>query len=431
MVLRAVMGRMEDIELFHRLALAVAIGAVIGVERHWRDREAGQGQRTAGLRTFALIGLFGGVAGLIERDLAGTLAAPSGIVLASFFIVLTGAITAFQYRESIAEGSFSATTVVAAMLTFALGAQAVLGNMQIASAGAVVLLVILASREYLHGAMRKLRWAELRSAVILLALTFVLLPVVPADAIGPFGGISPARILKLVIVLASISFCGYVAVRMLGATRGALVAGAVGGIVSSTAVTITNAQRSKTEEGTNALAAGAIGAGAISFLRTAILVSALAAVLVPILVPALVAGAVAMIAYAAVLAWRDTAENPEQTQKNPFELWSVIKMALLLVGVAFLAQAASQLFGNAGLIIVSALSGLADVDAATVTVTGMINRISPQVGAEAIAIALFSNVVAKAVYASIWGSAGYRLHLWLASIAAAVASGAGLFFTLG
>jgi uncharacterized membrane protein YhiD involved in acid resistance len=159
---------MDEVELFQRMALAVAIGAMVGIERHWRERDAGQGQRTAGLRTFALIGLFGGTAALLELELAGG-GPPAGAVLATFFAVMAIAIAAFEFRASLAEGSYSVTSVVAAMLTFALGAMAVSGRMSIASAGAVVLVAILASREFLHGAMRKLKWAELRSAVILSA----------------------------------------------------------------------------------------------------------------------------------------------------------------------------------------------------------------------------------------------------------------------
>lgn len=420
---------MDELELFQRLGLAVAIGAMVGVERHWRERDAQKGARTAGLRTFTLIGLFGGVAALIERGLAGA-AMPTGILLATSFAMLAGAVTLFQYRESMAEGSFSVTTVVAALLTFALGALAILGDMTIVSAGGVVLVVVLASREFLHAAMQKLRWAEIRSAVILLALTFVLLPVVPAQHIGPYGGISPARTLTLVIVLAAISFCGYIAVRMLGSTRGELTAGAVGGLVSSTAVTITNARRSKDEGGTvKALAAGAVGAGAISFIRTAVLVASLGRVLAPALVPAIAAGAAVMVAYAFMLARQGANEHVEQPHRNPFELASVIKMALLLVGVAFAAQAASALFGDTGLLAASALSGLADVDAATVTVTGMLRGISPHVGAQAIAIALLTNVFAKAGYAAAMGAPAYWRHLWAASIGAAAATGATLYFT--
>lgn len=420
---------MDNFELFQRMALAVAIGAMIGVERHWRERDVDRGQRTAGLRTFALIGLLGGAGALIERDLAGA-AVPAGVVLATFFAVLAGAVTLFEYRQSVAEGSFSVTTVVAAMLTFALGALAVVGNMEVASAGAVVLVSILFSREALHAFMRRLSWAELRSAVVLLALTLVLLPVIPSEPIGPYGGISPSRTLTLVIVLAAISFSGYIAVKLLGPTRGELVAGAVGGLVSSTAVTLTNARRSKEEEGAvRALAAGAIGAGAISFLRTGVLAATLSRALAPLLLPALIAGAVVLIGFAAFLARSGRSEHAKVEQKNPFELGAVIKMALLLVVVAFVAKAASETFGSGGLLVVSALSGLADVDAATVAVTGM-RQLAPTLAASAIALALFSNVVAKAVYGTVLGARTYWIWLWLASVAAATAAGAALFFTM-
>jgi uncharacterized membrane protein (DUF4010 family) len=263
--------------------------------------------------------------------------------------------------------------------------------------------------------------------VILLALAFVLLPVVPSEPIGPYGGISPARTLTLVVVLASISYAGYIAVRLLGSTRGELVAGAVGGLVSSTAVTITNARRSKEIDSPATLAAGAIGAGAISFLRTAVLVATLAPVLVRSLVPALVAGAAAMLVHAALLARRGGGDGAEQAPKNPFELDAVIKMALMLVAISFLARAGSQYFGNSGLLIVSALSGLADVDAATVAVTGMMRSLTVAVGAFAIALAIFSNVFAKAVYATVWGSAPFRNQIWIASVAAVLATSAVLF----
>ena len=420
---------MDEIELFRRMGLAIAIGAMIGVERHWREREADRGQRTAGLRTFTLIGMFGGLAALLEITFAGA-AVPNGAAFATLFATLALAITLFEYRQAVAEGSFSVTTVVAAMLTFALGALAVAGNKDIASAGAVVLLAVLASREMLHAFMRRMKWAELRSAVILLALAFVLLPVIPAEPYGPFGGISPAKTVTLVIVLCTISYAGYIAVKLLGSAKGEIVAGAVGGLVSSTAVTVTNARRSKDEDAHKALASGAIAAGAVSFIRTGLLAAALARPLAPILLPALGAGAAAFTAYALLLARKSGREHVEQAQKNPFDLASVLKMAALLVAVGFLARAGGQLFGSGGVLVVSALSGLADVDAATVAVTGMIASIPLAVAALAICLAVIVNVVAKAAYATALGAPGFWKHMWLGSIGAAAAMGAGLWFSL-
>lgn len=121
-----------------------------------------------------------------------------GVVLVGFLVTLTAVSAVFQLREAIAEENYSAASVVAAMLTFALASAAVLGSMTVASAGGVVLVAVLASRDFLHASMRKLRWSELRSAVILLALTFVILPIVPAEPVGPFGGISPSKSLIMV-----------------------------------------------------------------------------------------------------------------------------------------------------------------------------------------------------------------------------------------
>lgn len=414
---------MENLEIFQRMGLAIAIGAATGVERHWRAKDDDDGSRTAGIRTFTLIGMLGGAAGLIEHSLVRPGVVP-GIVLVGFLVTFTAVFAVFQLREAIAEESFSATAVVVAMLTFALGALAVLGNMVVASAGGAALVAILVSREFLHTFLRKVRWTELRSAVILLALTFVILPIVPSEPIGPFGGVSPSKVLMTVIVLAGISFSGYIAVRLLGSARGEVVAGAIGGLVSSTATTITNARRSKTEDLARPLAAGAISAGGISMLRTIFLVGVLAWPLTWLVFPMLLAGAAAMLAYAALLARRSATQHKKPALKNPFDLVEVLKMALVLVVVAFLARAASEIFGDRGLLVASALSGLADVDAVTVAVAGMLPGLNAQTGAMAVGIAVLSNTLAKAAYASVFGTMAFGGHVWKASILAIAAAGA-------
>lgn len=417
---------MDEMDIFRRLALAIAIGALVGVERHWRERDEDEGARTAGIRTFTLIGMLGGIAGLLERLLAPA-GAPSGLVLVGFLVTLTAVIALFQYREGVAENRFSATAVVAAMLTFALGALALVGDMTLASAGGVVLAVILASRDMLHRAIKRLRWAELRSALILLALAFVLRPIVPAEPIGPFGGVSPARILAMAIVLAAISFCGYIAVRLFGATRGELLAGSIGGLISSTATTITNARRSRESPAVGALAAGAVSAGGVSLVRTALLVSALLPALAERLLLPLAAGAAVMFVAALLLVRRGGREEPATAQRpepgNPFDLFAVFKMALLLVAVAFAARVASEIWGTGGLYAAAALSGLADVDAVTVTVAGMLPTLDARVAARALGLAVVANMLAKVAYAGLFGTRRFALTLAVASLLALMAAG--------
>ncbi|MGH6761795.1 MAG: MgtC/SapB family protein [Phyllobacterium sp.] len=411
---------MDNFEIFQRFGLAIAIGAVVGMERHWRERDDAPGSRTAGLRTFTLIGMLGGIAGLIEQALPqGT--PPAGSAVVGIFLGFAAVFSLFQYRESVAENTYSVTSVIAAMATFGLGALAILGNHTMASAGGVALVAILASRELLHGFMRKMTWRELRSAIILLAMTFVILPIVPSEPIGPFGGISPRQTWMLVILLAAISFCGYVAVKLLGTARGELAAGAIGGLISSTGTTITNAQRSGHEPNPHMLAAGALGAGAVSYLRTAILVAALSAPVAFRIAPALAVAAVAISGYAGFLARKGANAHAEQEAKNPFDLDAIIKMALLLVAVGFVARAAAEWFGGKGLLIVSALSGLADVDAVTVTIAGMLDAITPDVGAIAIGVAVISNTIAKAFYAGTIGARAFSGHFAIGSTLALLA----------
>ncbi len=417
---------MDLIDIFQRLGLALAIGAAVGVERHWREREEPEGARIAGIRTFTLIGMTGGIAGLLDQGL--TPDGLSGLVVASFLLAVAMVMLRFGLMEARAEGSFSATTVIAGITTFGLGALAVLGDMAAASGAGAAMVTVLASREFLHGAIRRLTWVELRSAVVLLAMGFVLLPLIPATPYGPFGGVSPRSLVILVIMLASISFVGYVAVRLIGGGRGDLVAGAVGGLVSSTASTLAMARQSlAVADGSAGPAAGAIAAGSVSLVRTGLLLLALAPALAErLLWGLLVAGALMMVVAVSLVARRG-ATSEAALPTNPFELLQVLKMALMITVIAFLARAATQVFGDAGLYAVSGLTALADVDAATVTVAGMLPTLSVEVATMAVSIAIASNMVAKVVYAAAIGTKGFAARLAAATL---LATGSGVIVTL-
>jgi uncharacterized membrane protein (DUF4010 family) len=405
----------DDLDLFYRFGVATAIGVIVGVERHWQERDEPEGSRTAGVRTFSLIGMLGGGAGLLERALAD-LGGPPGLVSVGLFVAFAVTFSWFKLREIEEDRRFSATSVVAALVTYVLSDLAVIGEMQLAAAGGVVMTAILASREMLHRFLKTLTWAELRSAIILLGMTFVVLPLVPDEPVGPFGGISPARIWTLAVLLAAISFVGYVAVKALGTSRGEVVAGAIGGLLSSTAVTLSNARKSAGGREAQSLAAGAAAAGAVSYLRTAALTVGIAPPIALSASAPLIAGALAQIAAAVLLAKRSTAAEEEPTGANPFDLWSVIKLALLLVVVAFLARAASAAFGAGGLIVVSTLSGLADVDAVTVTVGGLLKQdLAVDIAFFALAAGVIANTLAKMAYAAVLGRSGYSIWFGLAS----------------
>ena len=218
-------------ELLSRLAVALGIGLLIGLERGWRRREASPGSRAAGIRTFAISGLLGGLIAALAQALSSQAlgGAVGGIVLGFGFAAYAAVITVFSRDENRAVGIFSATTAIAGMLTFALGAYALLGDLRIAAGAAVAAAGLLAFREELHGWVEKITWPELRSGLVLLAMTFIGLPIVPDDAVGPFGGVNPREVWIIAIVLAGVSFLGYAAVKYFGARRGLLLAAAAGG----------------------------------------------------------------------------------------------------------------------------------------------------------------------------------------------------------
>lgn len=421
---------MTELEVAQRLGVALAIGALVGAERHWRERGEDDGQRTAGLRTYTLIGMLGGVAGALELALRGTAPGPSGIVLVGIFIAFALLFGRFQLRELQAEQSYSVTSVIAGLVTFALGALAMLGDMRLAGAAGVVLVAILAAREALHRFVEALTFAELRSAIVLLAMTFVVLPLVPTDPLGPFGGVSPARIWTLAILVAAISFAGYVAVKLLGERNGELVAGAVGGLLSSTATTVTNARRSMGAGETDRLVAGALGAGVVSYGRTALLVLVLAPTLLPIVAPPLAAAGLVMASAAVWLARRDTDGHVATDATNPFDLQQVLQMAVFLTAIAFATRAAAAWFGDAGAVAVSAITGLADVDAPVITVAGLFGSgLSAEVASTAMIVAVTSNTVAKAGYALLLGAWRFGAMFALVTVAALLAGGAGFYAT--
>lgn len=413
---------MHGEDLIRSLAVSLAIGLLVGAERHWRERDEAAGKRTAGVRTFALVGLAGGV--------VAALAAPMGpvggaVLLAAGLFALMAALLPFALREAEAEGRFSATTQVAAVVTFALGALAASGEAPAAGAAAVAMTAVLAARESLHGLMARITWAELRSAILLLSMTLVALPLVPDTPIAWLAGVNPHQVWMLAILLAGISYLGYLGIKLGGERRGLLLAGAAGGLVSSTAVTLSNAAVAAQGGAAGALAAGALVAGVVSCLRTAVLAALVAPETARALWPALLAAAAGMGVVALVLARRrDTAAEGGAPPGNPFEIGSVLRMALLLAVVGAVAKSGSEQLGGAAVIVIAAITGLTDVDAITLSVPLLAPAtITAALAAQAVAVAVASNILAKAVYGIAMGSRAYGRIFGLGS-AIGLAAGA-------
>ncbi|MCA3364524.1 MAG: MgtC/SapB family protein [Roseomonas sp.] len=407
-------------ELIHRLAAALAIGLLVGAERHWRERQEAPGRRTAGVRTFALTGLFGGVMAV----LASALGQPGGALLLGFGLAaLLAAQLPFALREAEAENKVSATSLVAALGTYSLGALAVLGDVAVTGAAAVAMTAILAARESLHGLMARITWAELRSALVLLSMTLLVMPLVPDEPIAVLGGLNPAKIWRFAILLAAISYLGYLAVRLMGPERGLLFGGAAGGLVSSTAVTLANARAAASGGGGLALAAGALMAGAVSCLRTIGIVAFIAPAVAGFLLVPLGMVALGMALGGFTLARRAGADEAVvSTPENPFELSAVLKIALLLAAVALISKLAGEKLGPEAVMAVAAITGLADVDAVALSVPLLAPAtISLEFAAQAVLAAVGVNICAKAAYAIALGGGRFGSAYAVLSLAAGAA----------
>jgi uncharacterized membrane protein (DUF4010 family) len=385
---------LDQEEIFIRLGLALAIGLLIGVERGWHERAEAEGERTAGLRTFALVGLLGGISGLLSEVLGP-------MPLAVAFLSVAAGLTLFRWRETSRIGTFGATTLVAGFLTFALGAYAVLGEMPVAAAAAVAAAALLAAKDWLHGWLRVLTWPELRSALVLLAMSFVILPVLPDRGVGPYDVLNPWQFWLMTIAIAGVSFAGYVAAKVLGERYGPLVAGLAGGLVSSTAVTIDMARRAKSTASQRWLLAGVLAASVVMFLRVGVILALFGPSLLGRLAGPLAAAAVVTAAGAAVSSKGSAAAGGAGSVfRNPLELPAVLGFATLLAFVLFLSKLLAAILGRQGVVVLAALAGIVDVDAITLSMTATAGvSTEPVYAAIAILVAVAVNSLSKSAFA--------------------------------
>jgi uncharacterized membrane protein (DUF4010 family) len=420
-------------DLLSRIALALGIGLLIGLERGWRTREAEPGSRAAGIRTFAVSGLLGGIAGATAAAAGGVSGAGGGIVLAVALATYAAVITAFCRDENRADGTFSATTAVAAVLTFTLGAYSAAGDTRVAAAAGVAAAGVLAAREELHGWVKKLTWPELRSGLVLLAMTFVALPVVPNEPIGPFGGVNLREVWITAIVLAGVSFVGYAAVKYFGTTRGVLLSAVAGGLASSTAVTISNARRAATREGSpRLLAAGVALASAVMFVRVAVIVGVLNPQLLALAAPPLAAAAALAIGFALLSALGHRPDGPDHYGefRNPFGFWAVIGFAAFLAVVIVLGRMIGEHFGGTGAIIGATFVGLADVDSTTVSMARLTPKpLNPESATFAILAAAASNTLSKIAIGAVVGRGRFAYLIAGMALACLVVGAAALAVT--
>lgn len=389
-------------DLIVGLGVALSIGLLVGLERGWREREEPAGSRTAGIRTYGISGLLGGLFGALAMTFQ------AAYVFAAGFMAFALVFAWFQAHEAEHDYNFSVTSVVAALCVFALGALAVSGNYRAAAAAGAALAAILASREVLHEALKRLSWVELRSALVLAVMTMIVLPLLPNKPVDPWGGLNPWEIWFFTVLTATISYLGYIGVRLLGPTRGFLVSGLAGALVSSTAVTVAFARRAKSQGDSLPLAGAAALAAMVSVLRVMAIVLILQPRVFGIMGPAALAAAAVFGGCGLALLSRKMSNSEAETSRNPFELTPLLAFAVGFAVVSTASAALVSRIGSTSLLATAAISGTFDVDVAVLSALRLANgSISLPLIGEAILSALSANAIGRLVMGIAAGPRAY------------------------
>ena len=400
-----------------RLGVALALGLLVGLQR---EKVA---SRVAGVRTIALVTLFGAVAGLGSSWFGAWLVAAGAVALAALLVMANVA----KLREAPDPGI---TTEVAVLLMYGLGAYAAVGHLPAAVvvAGAVVLL--LHFKQPLHRAIGTLGERDMTAIMQFALVTLVILPLLPDRTYGPYDVLNPRQVWWMVVLIVSINLAGYVAVKLLGASSGTVLSGVLGGLVSSTATTIAYARRSAgAADAANRAAFVIVVASTVSMARVLVEVavvapSRLSAVGTPL---ALMLTWMVLVASAAYLMGR-RAGNAELPQSgNPAELKPALVFAAIYAAVTLAVAFAKARFGDSGLLPVALVSGLTDVDAITLSTANLAEsgRLEPATTWRLILIAVLANLAFKGACACVLGSR--TLRVWVVALfGAAIAGGLGI-----
>jgi uncharacterized membrane protein (DUF4010 family) len=408
-----------------QVAIAVLGGMAVGIERQWSGKADGPSARFAGLRTFTLLGLTAGLSGwLYASGLAG---------IAVVLLAGMGALVVVAYLAA-SRQDIDGTTEVSAFVVLAAGVLAGSGNERVASAIIAITVLLLVEKRQLHSLVRRLDVVELRAGARFLVMAAVVLPVLPEGPYGPLDGVRPRQLWMLVLFFSALSFVGFLARRIAGRDRGYAVAGLVGGLLSSTMVTLTFSRLSRSHPTFGrSLAAGVLGANAMLFPR--VLVASV--VLEPTLARALWPAFVVPLIVGLVFTWlgiRDRArETPDlPPEQNPLQVGAALQMALVFQIVLFGVAFASAQFGAQGLLGSAVLLGLTDVDALTLS---MARATTTDAGlaltaATAVTIGVFVNTLVKLALTLGLGRGAFRPLAAAGLAAIAVALGAAVYWLL-
>lgn len=373
---------------FTKLAIALGLGLLVGLQREHAS------SRLAGIRTFPLITLFGVLSGMLSQSFGGW-------VIAAALLSLGGLIVLGNIIE-LKDGSMDPglTTEAALLLMFGVGAYLVIGRMEVAIAVGGGVAVLLQAKVQMHGVAAKLGDSDLKALMQFVLLSLVVLPILPDRTYGPYSVLNPRQLWLMVCLIVGISLAGYIIYKFFGERAGMVLGGVLGGLISSTATTVSYARRTAASLPSVHLAALVIQiASTVVFARVLLVIG----VVSPVLLVAAARPLLIMMTLMALLSlgvwlWGQKEQNRMPVQDNPSELKGALFFGVIFAAVLLAAAAAKERFGQSGLYVVAALSGLTDMDAITLSTAQLVNsdRLLPEVGWKLIVVSALANLVFKA-----------------------------------
>lgn len=381
----------------YRLGIALGLGLLVGLEREWSEKQPG-------IRTFPLITVFGALSGLLARDFGGW------ILAAGILGVVAMTVVANYLRVRQENASVGMTSESAVLVMFGVGALLSMGETTIAVAVGGAVAVLLGWKRPLHQFVKAIGAADVQAIMRLVLVAFVILPLLPNQAYGPYEVFNPFKVWLMVVMIVGISLGAYLVQKLLGNRVGILLGGILGGLVSSTATTVSSARRSvRLSENPNCCAVVILLASTVMYPR----LIAEVAVVSPASLPHVAGPLIALMAFTGAMSWmmiRASGKGMTAVveERPPSDLRAAVVFGVLYVAVLYIVAFTKERFGNQGLYAVAAISGLTEMDAITLSTAQLMKSgaIQAETGWRLIVTAALSNFLLKAGVVAALGTRG-------------------------
>ncbi len=410
----------EGADTFQRLAVALGLGLLIGSVRQKARNDI------AGVRTYPLITIFGSICALLVKDTGPWMAGVGLITLAMMLFISNQ--HKLKANGDGADQDPGLTTEVSILLMYALGAYTMLGNLAVAVCVGASATLLIHFKHPLHALIRKIGDKDIHAIMQFVLIALVILPVLPNRAFGPYDVFNPFQTWMVVVLIVAISLSAYVVYRVFGAKIGTIVGGILGGLISSTATTVSYAQKAKASKSVARSAGTVIAiASTVAFVRIIVEIFVMAPKVALDVATPLFITLIPMVLGSAALLIGGKKQEPAQLpeQENPAELKAAVIFAALYTAISFAVAATKDLAGDKGLYVVGAISGLTDVDALTISTAQMAQsgRLETHIAWQVILLGALANLLFKGVTLSMIGKVPLSKFVLPVFLSTAVAGG--------